>query len=249
MRTALIPKASSLDPPSSSSSKRPPKWAIKKPLNTPKAQGKTHDQEQEQEEELSKRRPASRFRSAVAAVLLASLRRRSHSVTRVTGTLYGHRRGHVHLAFQTDPRSPPTVLLQLATSTSSLVREMASGLVRIALECERSAKAGAAAAAARPKLTEEGLWRAYCNGRKCGFAVRREAGAKDLKVMKAVEMVTMGAGVLPKAAEEEEEEGEVMFMRARFERVVGSRDSEAFYMMNPDGNGGGTELSVYLLRV
>jgi hypothetical protein len=36
--------------------------------------------------------------------------------------------------------------------------------------------------------------------------------------------------------------------------VVGSRDSEAFYMMNPDssssnGINGGPELSVYLLRV
>jgi uncharacterized protein (TIGR01570 family) len=47
-----------------------------------------------------------------------------------------------------------------------------------------------------------------------------------------------------------------MYMRARFERVVGSRDSEAFYMMNPDSGGGsnnngggGPELSVYLLRV
>jgi hypothetical protein len=29
---------------------------------------------------------------------------------------------------------------------------------------------------------------------------------------------------------------------------VGSRDSEAFYMMNPDGSGG-PELSIYLLRV
>jgi uncharacterized protein (TIGR01570 family) len=44
-------------------------------------------------------------------------------------------------------------------------------------------------------------------------------------------------------------------MRARFERVVGSKDSEAFYMMNPDsssssnGINGGPELSVYLLRV
>jgi uncharacterized protein (TIGR01570 family) len=42
-------------------------------------------------------------------------------------------------------------------------------------------------------------------------------------------------------------EGELMYMRARFERVVGSRDSEAFYMLNPDGNGG-PELSIFLLR-
>jgi uncharacterized protein (TIGR01570 family) len=39
-----------------------------------------------------------------------------------------------------------------------------------------------------------------------------------------------------------------MYMRAKFERVVGSRDSEAFYMINPDGNAG-PELSIYLLRV
>lgn len=43
-------------------------------------------------------------------------------------------------------------------------------------------------------------------------------------------------------------EGELLYMRARFERVVGSRDSEAFYMINPDGNGG-PELSIFLLRM
>ncbi|CAI0552624.1 unnamed protein product [Linum tenue] len=39
-----------------------------------------------------------------------------------------------------------------------------------------------------------------------------------------------------------------MYMRARFERVVGSKDSEAFYMMNPEDGSGGPELSLYLLR-
>ena len=43
-------------------------------------------------------------------------------------------------------------------------------------------------------------------------------------------------------------EGELTYMRARFERVVGSKDAKAFYMINPDGSGG-PELSVYLLRV
>jgi uncharacterized protein (TIGR01570 family) len=60
----------------------------------------------------------------------------------------------------------------------------------------------------------------------------------------------MGAGVIPAACGGGE--GDVMYMRARFERVVGSRDSEAFYMMNPDsstGGNGGPELSIYLLRV
>ena len=60
----------------------------------------------------------------------------------------------------------------------------------------------------------------------------------------------MGAGVLPGFGLEREtdSDGGIMYMRARFERVVGSKDSEAFYMISPDG-GGGPELSIYLLRV
>ncbi|CAA6668260.1 unnamed protein product [Spirodela intermedia] len=46
----------------------------------------------------------------------------------------------------------------------------------------------------------------------------------------------------------------VMYMRAKFERVVESSDSEALYMVNPDGGraGGGRsgpELSIFLLRL
>ena len=97
---------------------------------------------------------------------------------------------------------------------------------------------------------EEATWRAYCNGKGCGYAVRRECGAADWRVLRALEPVSMGAGVIPAACGGGE--GDVMYMRARFERVVGSRDSEAFYMMNPDsstGGNGGPELSIYLLRV
>lgn len=101
---------------------------------------------------------------------------------------------------------------------------------------------------------EEATWRAYCNGRKCGYAVRRDCGADEWRVLRAVEPVSVGAGVLPDGNNMSTEataaagEGDLMYMRAKFERVVGSRDSEAFYMVNPDG-GGGPELSIYLLRV
>ncbi|XP_010925133.1 protein MIZU-KUSSEI 1 [Elaeis guineensis] len=182
----------------------------------------------------------SRFRTVIAAVI-ARRHRLAGLGPRVTGTLFGHRRGHVHFAFQVDPRSCPALLIELATPTSTLVREMASGLVRIALECER--RGGKVAG----KLLEEPLWRAYCNGKKCGYAVRRECGPADWRVLRAVEPVSMGAGVLPGDGSSTSE-GEMMYMRARFERVVGSKDSEAFYMMNPDNNGG-PELSIYLLRV
>ena len=175
--------------------------------------------------------------------------------TRVVGTLFGHRRGHVHFAFQEDPKLGPAFLIELATPTSVLVRDMASGLVRIALECEKKKKGDINynASSSKVRLLEEPLWRTYCNGRKCGYANRRECGPEVWKILKAVEPISMGAGVLPvcvngAAGSEEEAAGEVMYMRAKYERVVGSRDSEAFYMMNPDGSGG-PELSIYLIRV
>jgi len=157
--------------------------------------------------------------------------------SRVTGTLFGHRRGHVHFVVQEDPRSQPVLILELATPTNSLVKEMASGLVRIALECERTAGRG--------KLFQEPVWTMYCNGRKTGYALKRNCTETDSQILGMVQAISMGAGVLPL---DEGSDGELMYMRARFERVVGSRDSEAFYMMNPDGTGG-PELSIFLLRI
>ncbi|CAK9144224.1 unnamed protein product [Ilex paraguariensis] len=162
--------------------------------------------------------------------------------TKVVCTLFGYRRGHVHIAFQEDTKLSPPFLVELATSTSVLVREMASGLVRIALECDKKMEKKGF------KLLEEPLWRTYCNGKKCGYAMRRECGPGEWKILNAVGPITMGAGVLPESGEGVGSEGELMYMRAKFERVVGSKDSEAFYMMNPDRHGG-PELSIYLLRV
>ncbi|XP_031498097.1 protein MIZU-KUSSEI 1-like [Nymphaea colorata] len=162
--------------------------------------------------------------------------------SRVVGTLFGHRKGNVSIAFQSDPSATPALLVELTTPTGGLVREMASGLVRIALECE--SRGGSRKSRGRA-LLEEQVWRVYCNGRKSGHAVARECTVGDAKLLQAVRAISMGAGVLPGSWGPD---GELMYMRARFERVVGSRDSEAFYMMNPDGTGG-TELSIFLLRV
>ncbi|KAH7300408.1 hypothetical protein KP509_24G061100 [Ceratopteris richardii] len=154
------------------------------------------------------------------------------------GTLFGQRKGHVHFAVQDDPHAPPLLFLELATPTNVLVKEMASGLVRIALECERTQNRG--------KLLLEQVWTMYCNGRKTGYAIRRECSDADFQVFSLVRAVSMGAGVLP--MRDEGIDGELMYMRAKFERIVGSRDSEAFYMLNPDGTGG-PELSIFLLRI
>ncbi|KAG6425241.1 hypothetical protein SASPL_115668 [Salvia splendens] len=186
---------------------------------------------------------STRARKKISVLAISKLRaalalgrdRSPFSSGRVVGTLFGQRRGHVRFAFQEDFKAAPAFLVELATPTSALVKEMASGLVRVALECEKRAEKKGA------KLLEEPVWRTYCNGKKCGYAMRRECGPEEWKVLNAVGPISMGAGVIPG-------DGEMMYMRAKFERVVGSKDSEAFYMMNPDGNGG-PELSIYLLRV
>lgn len=144
----------------------------------------------------------------------------------------------MHFSVQTEGSAKPIFLVELAMPTTALVREMASGVARIALECERGEKR---------ELNEEGIWRAYCNGKKYGVAHRFECGAEEWRILRAVGPITVGAGVLPGSGEAAGE-GEVMFMRASFERVVGSKDSEAFYMINPHGVGG-PELSIFLLRV
>ncbi|CAK9319527.1 unnamed protein product [Citrullus colocynthis] len=165
----------------------------------------------------------------------------------VTGTLFGRRRGHVTFAVQLDPRSEPVLLLELATSTSSLVKEMSSGLVRIALESEAPAYNDSRS----KRLFEEPRWTMYCNGRKCGHSTLRMCGEFEWYVLNTVQSVSVGAGVIPAVDDGRKgggSETELLYMRAKFERVVGSRDSEAFYMMNPDGNGG-PELSIFLLRI
>ncbi|GAV91894.1 DUF617 domain-containing protein [Cephalotus follicularis] len=180
---------------------------------------------------------------------------------KVTGTLFGKRRGHVSFAVQDDPWSEPVLLLELAMSTSTLVKEMSSGLVRIALECEKFSSSDVPVQTGRVrsgKLFNEPLWTMYCNGRKCGYATSRTCGESDWQrwesywhVVNTVQRFSVGAGVIPVVDDGRKvssEMGELLYMRAKFERVVGSRDSEAFYMLNPD-NSGGPELSIFLLRL
>ncbi|GAB2221612.1 hypothetical protein Drorol1_Dr00012797 [Drosera rotundifolia] len=186
----------------------------------------------------------------------------SSSPRKVTGTLFGHRKGHVTFAVQLHPTVPePILLLELATSTAVLVKEMASGTVRIVLETQKGVEktSPAMTTAARENtvargrdsgargMYEEPVWDMYCNGRKCGYAVKRARGELDWFVLGTVGSVSVGAGVIP-VVMNGGGDGEVLYMRAGFERVVGSKDSEAFHMLNPDGNYG-PELSIFLLRL
>ncbi|MCD7457214.1 Protein MIZU-KUSSEI 1 [Datura stramonium] len=170
----------------------------------------------------------------------------THSCRKVTGTLLGHRRGHVSFIVQDNSTSSePSLLIELAISTSTLVKDMSSGLVRIALECDKMPRGSR-----QVRLLREPKWAMYCNGRKCGHAISRACTDSDRYVLRTVRNVSVGAGVIPVVGDGRkgvEPEGELMYMRANFERVVGNHDSEAFYMMNLDGNGG-PELSIFFLR-
>ncbi|XP_008775558.2 protein MIZU-KUSSEI 1-like [Phoenix dactylifera] len=208
---------------------------------------------------------------------------------KVIGTFFGLKRGRVSFTVQTDPRSEPALLLELGIPMNQLVKEMATGMPRILLECDRIATTNTADASKkkskssspRRSLWEEPVWSMYCNGQQRGHAVSRRCNGADLHVLKAVQAVSVGAGMLPPPPVAPplppphplkmgkcENEGlscgggggahcELMYMRAKFQRVVGSVDSEALYMISPDGGGRGgsgfkydaPELSIFLLRM
>ncbi|KAJ4971818.1 hypothetical protein NE237_004917 [Protea cynaroides] len=163
-----------------------------------------------------------------------------HGGSRLTGTLYGCRKARATLAIQENQRCLPLLILELGIPTGKLLQDMGSGLMRIALECEKRT-------AEKAEVLEEPLWTMYCNGRKVGYGLKKEPTDEDFNVMQLLHAVSMGAGVLP-TVKTDASDGELTYMRAYFERVIGSKDSETFYMMNPDGNSG-PELTIFFVRV
>lgn len=184
---------------------------------------------------------------------------------RVTGTLFGHRKGRVALALQETPRCLPTLVIELAIQTNALLRELANPAgARIVLETERRAPSTDAAAGKHrraPPLLDVAAWTMFCNGRKTGLAVRREATDDDLAVLETLRPVSMGAGVLPasnrspSSSSQSPKKGaaaaddEVAYMRGCFDHFVGSRDSESLYMIAPQGGGTGPELAIFFVRL
>lgn len=125
--------------------------------------------------------------------------------------------------------------------TNVLQKEMSLGLVRISLECEKQIQKE------KIKLLEEPLWTMYSNGKKIGYGARKDATEEDLHVMEMHKAVSMGAGVLPGWSEVKGLEEEMAYIRAHFEHIVGSKDSETLYMLSPDGNNG-AEFSIFFVE-
>ncbi|KAL8133127.1 protein MIZU-KUSSEI 1-like [Apium graveolens] len=162
---------------------------------------------------------------------------------RVCGTLFGCRKGKVSLSIQENPRTLPSLVIELGMHTNVLQKEMSDGMVRIALECGKRPDKD------KTKLLDVPIWSFFCNAKSYGYARRRNATDEDLHVMELLKAVSMGVGVLP--AHNPEMEGpdnEMAYLRAHFDRVVGSRDSETLYMLSPDGNNG-PELSIFFVRL
>ncbi|KAI5682592.1 hypothetical protein M9H77_03820 [Catharanthus roseus] len=170
------------------------------------------------------------------------------SKTMVIGTIFGHRRGgHVWFCVQHDRLiTKPSLLLELSIPTTTLIQEMSCGLVRIALEFKDDS---AESELSRCPLHSVPVWTLYCNGRKLGFALRRKATQQNRLMLKTMQSITVGAGVIPSGFGSEFGSGseELMYMRANYECVIGSADSESFHLINPD-EGPGQELSIFLLR-
>ena len=182
---------------------------------------------------------------------------------RLTGTLFGYRDGRVSLSLQDNARCRPTLVVELALPTHALLRELgAHAGARIVLESEKHAEPadaggdGAGDGGASFKhhdddgwVLEEPMWTMFCNGKRVGYAVRREPTEEDIAVLETLWAVTMGGGVLPGRSDVDGPDGEVAYMRGSFEHTVGSRDSESLYMIAPQGGTTGPELAVFFVRL
>ncbi|TYG54364.1 hypothetical protein ES288_D09G182900v1 [Gossypium darwinii] len=148
--------------------------------------------------------------------------------------------GHVWFCFQHHRLSTkPSLLLELSIPTHQLVQEMSSGTVRIALECDHSELSSC-------PLHSVPIWTMHCNGRKIGFATKRKATRHNRLMLKTMQSITVGAGMIPTGVGSSGSE-EIMYMRANYEHVIGNSDYESFHLVNPD-ECAGQELSVYLMR-
>lgn len=87
-----------------------------------------------------------------------------------------------------------------------------------------------------------------CNGKKVGYAVRRDPTDDDIAVLETLWAVSMGGGVLPGISDMDGKDGEMAYMRGSFEHIIGSRNSESLYMISPHG-GDCPELAVFFVRL
>ncbi|KAE8722369.1 F-box protein [Hibiscus syriacus] len=164
----------------------------------------------------------------------------STSPSVITGTIFGYRRGKASFCIQANPKSKNNpILLEFGITTAALAREMQGGILRIALECTSSGNS--------ESVLSTPLWTMYCNGRKVGYAVKRKPSKADTDALRLMSSVVVGAGLISGKELGHHHDDELMYLRANFESVRCSVDSESFHLIDPDGNIG-QELSIFFYR-
>ncbi|KAJ7945443.1 protein MIZU-KUSSEI 1-like [Quillaja saponaria] len=172
--------------------------------------------------------------------------------TTLTGTIFGYRHGKVSFCIQTNSKSTdPILLLELAVSTTTLAKEMQGGSLRIVLESASTSPCpGIGYSNISSNLLSTPVWAMYCNGRKVGYAIKRRASKSDLEALRVMDSVIVGAGSINGKElnnKEDDHEVQLMYLRARFQRVSGSANSQSFHLNDPEGNIG-QELSIFFFR-
>lgn len=185
--------------------------------------------------------------------LIASSATAGTSRRRMTGTLFGYRDGRVSLSLQENPRCLPTLVVELALPTHALLRELGTTAgARIVLESEKQAADGDDEGSAWRRdhgwVLEEPMWTMFFNGKRVGYAMRREPTDDDFAVLETLWAVSMSGGVLPGRSDVDGPDGEMAYMRGCFEHIIGSRDSESLYMVGPHG-GDCPDLAVFFVRL
>ncbi|KAJ3669174.1 hypothetical protein LUZ60_011124 [Juncus effusus] len=161
--------------------------------------------------------------------LFPRIKRRSSRTSYVTGTVFGLKipDGHLHFAIQLDPKSPPLLVIELATCTKSFLSDLAEGPVQFMLTCMKDCTGMTGTSIS---IYEEWKWTERNNGRIAGSVWRCIEQTVNLEFLNLVEHVTCGAGVV-QDYEDKGMKGDLMFMRANFERVKRSFDWEDLTMV------------------
>lgn len=158
------------------------------------------------------------------------------------GTIFGHRHGKLSFCIQPSSKTTaPILLLGLEVPTELLAREMQNGVLRIALKCSSGQRKRGSPSSF---LLSTPIWTMYCNGKKVGHAIKRRPSQADMDVLRLMQSIYVGVGVLEREALNCDDE--LMYLRANFEWVPGFSGSESFHLINPDGSAG-QELSVFFL--
>jgi uncharacterized protein (TIGR01570 family) len=159
----------------------------------------------------------------------------------VTGTIFGQKtdQGHLHLVIQMEPKTPPLIVLELASSTNFLRKAIVKEPLQFFLTCVKKDTS--------MSIWEERKWTEHVNGQVIGDASRLISEVTNLGFLDVIKHVTCGSGVIPDY-EDRGVKAELLYLRAKFEKMKWSFDAESLSMVRSD-NKGCPDISICFSRV